>query len=223
MFFQREYWEKTKDRRSPDHPMVREYCRPMLTLFRRHRDVYLRRRELKPTLLDLGSGNAYFSYELREEFDIAVLDYSSYMLSINPFKKKIQADITHLPVRSDSIDVVLCANTLHHVVDVDQCIREMKRVARDCVFFIEPNGLSPFIRFQSLVMPQERQARRFTRNYLRKKIEGAGLCIVVEKSTGIILPKRFPLWSLPFFRLINVDAKYALYNVFLTAKDSGRR
>ncbi len=218
MLFQKDYWEKHHKRRGPDHPVVQEYCRSILSSFRTIVDPCFYNMKQKATLLDLGSGNSYFSYQLCSIYDIVVLDYSSYMLKINPFEKKVQADIGNIPFADKSFDVVLCANTLHHVKNVEESLVEMKRISKDYVVLIEPNGACPFIFLQSFVIPAERKARNFTRQYVEKSVEKVGLKVVSSTTTGIILPKRFPVWSLRFLKYLDIDFKWGLFNVFITRK-----
>jgi len=216
MLFQKKYWEKKRKRRSPDHPVVKACCRSILSSFFDVVDSSFNGSNQKATLLDLGSGNGYFSYQLRANYDTVVLDYSSYMLKINPFEKKVRADIGNLPFPDKSFDVVLCANSLHHVENMERCLIEMKRVSRDYIILIEPNGSCPFILLQSILIPAERAARKFTTNFIQRKVEEAGLKVISYTSTGIILPKRFPVWSLKLCKYLKSEFKWALFNVFIT-------
>jgi ubiquinone/menaquinone biosynthesis C-methylase UbiE len=40
------------------------------------------------------------------------------------------ADAQYLPIKSDSIDIVLCSQVLEHLEDPKRCLREIKRVLR---------------------------------------------------------------------------------------------
>lgn len=215
--FQLEYWETNRERRAPGHPVVTEYSRPILDFF--WNNIGLKPSKSQPlSLLDLGSGNGYFSYELRNHFDITAVDFSHQMLRMSPLEKRIQADISQLPFPDKSYDIVLCANTLHHVESISQCLNEMVRVSRKHVVCIEPNGSCPLIKFQSMIMPAEREARKFSLNFMRGHLKNAGLEIMADTSTGIILPKRFKTWMLPVLGLLNRPFPGALYNVFVARK-----
>lgn len=215
--YQLEYWETERKRRAPGHPVVQEYSRPILEFFWSHLNLELGSGP-PLTLLDLGSGNGYFSYELRNDFTITAVDFSHQMLMMSPLENRVQADISQLPFQDESFDIVLCANTLHHVEDVNACLKEMRRIARKRVVNVEPNGSCPVIQLQSRIMPAEREARKFSPAFLRQHVEESGLKVLAETSTGVILPKRFKEWMLPVLRIFNRPLPWALYNVVISSK-----
>ena len=53
----------------------------------------------------------------------------------------ICADVHQLPIRDNAFDVVLCSNTLEHLTEPKQAIRELMRVGRKHVFIGVPQAL----------------------------------------------------------------------------------
>ena len=70
------------------------------------------------------------------------------------------ADAMRLPFRDGSFDVVLCRDVLHHLMapDKQKVVEELIRVCCEAgrIVVIEPNGRSPIIRLQGLMVEAER-------------------------------------------------------------------
>jgi SAM-dependent methyltransferase len=79
-----------------------------------------------------------------------------------PGARFARADATRLPFRDGSFDVVLCRDVLHHLAapDKQKVLDESIRVCREAgrIIVIEPNGRSPIIRLQGLMVEAERDA-----------------------------------------------------------------
>jgi len=77
-----------------------------------------------------------------------------------PGARFARADATTLPFHDGSFDVVLCRDVLHHlsVPDKKKVLAESVRVCRDAgrIVVIEPNGCSPIVRLQGLMVEAER-------------------------------------------------------------------
>ncbi len=90
--------------------------------------------------------------ELREEgveASMVGIDYSPAALAWSQANDVAQsslnvADVHHLPFPDNSFDLVLCLEVLEHLLDSTQGLRELLRVARDCVLVSVPH--EPFFR-----------------------------------------------------------------------------
>jgi len=88
-------------------------------------------------ILDVGCGTGLYYYKLMARWPTCQyigLDLLDGMLGKHPATYRIQGDALQLPFPDASFDVVMANHMLFHVADIDQSIREMRRVLR-------PNGL----------------------------------------------------------------------------------
>lgn len=83
-------------------------------------------------VLDVGCGNGAYLREMRARQIRAVgCDLSLGMLrSASPHSALINADVTNLPMRAGTIDVVLAPHMLYHVLERDAAVHELRRVMR---------------------------------------------------------------------------------------------
>lgn len=90
-------------------------------------------------ILDIGCGTGVFAGRIREALPNARvwgLDLVAGMLEQGKPRwehhagtvQPVQGDSEHLPFRSDSFDVVTCANSFHHYPHQDRAVAEMHRV-----------------------------------------------------------------------------------------------
>lgn len=89
--------------------------------------------ESSADVVDLGCGNGRYEQLLSERHHRGMciaLDISMGMLSDVTAAARVQGDAQRLPLRSNSIDVVLAPHMLYHVSDVAQALGEAKRVLR---------------------------------------------------------------------------------------------
>ncbi len=117
--------------------------------------------EPSSTLLEIGCGEAGNLAALRRlRFRGAYIgcDFSSdkAAFSSTAAQGTVVGDALRLPFRDQAVDVVLMRDVLHHVSDRAQALREMLRVARERVWLIEPNPLSPVIMGFALISRAER-------------------------------------------------------------------
>lgn len=77
-----------------------------------------------------------------------------------PQARFLCADAARLPLKSESFDLVICRDVLHHVDAPDKVLRELRRVCapRGTVLIIEPNGRNPLMHLFALSTPSERAA-----------------------------------------------------------------
>jgi len=88
----------------------------------RHTLEGLRREAPGGVLLDIGSGGGVVTSCAERFFDLRIgLDISQKILAVNSasFDYGVAADIDFLPVSDDSVDVVTCFATLHHLYSFD--------------------------------------------------------------------------------------------------------
>jgi SAM-dependent methyltransferase len=95
--------------------------------------------------LDVGCADGYFVDLLRREFgaDATGVDLApSFAERVRSVfgAPSVVGDATALPFRSDSVDLVLCTETVEHVLDVRALVEEMRRVARRWIVVTVPVG-----------------------------------------------------------------------------------
>jgi ubiquinone/menaquinone biosynthesis C-methylase UbiE len=137
-WYQKEYWEKERNRRSPSHPVIKAFAEPKVHYINRILASRGSRKFNEMTLLDVGCGNGFFTYYFEPIYDTYGIDYSEFMLSINPCKKRACGSATDLPFAENSFDIVFCSNLLHHLEEPIDAVREMRRVSRKYVVLSEP-------------------------------------------------------------------------------------
>lgn len=95
------------------------------------------------SLLDVGGAEGYKAALVREIFGVAVrscdLSAAASTRAKEIFNVPGEAvDIANLPYEDGAFDVVLCSETLEHVVDIRAATRELIRVARKAVVITVP-------------------------------------------------------------------------------------
>ena len=199
---QQAYWnaDVQRKRRDPRGPVIAAYTQPKIR--------YILERIRLPaeaTILDVGAGNGYFSYEWDRHAPTTAVDSSPVILEQNPIERKFVMDARSMAFSDATFDLVFCHALLHHVDAHDrlQVVREMARVSKRYVVYIEPNIWNPVIAGFSTVKREERGALRFTPHYVRSLTIAANLRIIASCSWGLLTPNRMPLATIlsPFFRL----------------------
>jgi SAM-dependent methyltransferase len=213
--FQKEYWERKslEDRRPPDHPVIRAYAVPKIEWIQKHIPLSKDTR-----LLDVGCGNGFFSFYLDRICDTVGADFSSKMLEKCPIFNKFLMDARHLGFQDMSFDVVFCHALLHHVENMDEVLREMRRVSRRYVVVLEPNRANPLMALFSAVVPEERKALNFSKGFLQKKLEQNGLKVSAHCAYGLLVPNKTPALLLPFLRLFNFPQPWGMTHLFIAER-----
>lgn len=163
------------------------------------------------SILDVGCGNGVFSARLLEKTGHVVgADLSRHMLHHNPVRLKAQCDARALPFSRNSFDIVFEANLLHHAHagDRERVIREMARVSRSHVVFVEPNVLNPLMFAFGALVWVERGSLVFTPRYVRHLLASCGVQLDAVFATGMITQNRTPAFLLPVLGLF--DFKFPL-------------
>lgn len=99
-------------------------------------------------ILDVGCGEGFTMRELREDNNLQAamigVDLSLDALAWNRAHEMSRsplgvADVHHLPFSDDSFDLVICLEVLEHLPDSALGLRELLRIARDCVLVSVPH------------------------------------------------------------------------------------
>ncbi|MFC1700647.1 class I SAM-dependent methyltransferase [Patescibacteria group bacterium] len=213
--YQKNYWEREdlNKRRSPQHKVIREYVVPRIDLLRRYLDI-----TKQTSLLDVGCGNGFFTYYFDKICNTCGVDYSKKMLQINPVKKVFLMDANNLGFEDNSFDVVFCDALLHHVENIDDAIKEMKRVSRKYVVILEPNRNNPLMFLFSFLVKEERNALKFSLSYLKNRIKDNGLEVINSFSYGIMPPNKTPSFLLFLMQLSNFRQPFGITNFIISKK-----
>ncbi|MGZ5247613.1 MAG: class I SAM-dependent methyltransferase [Flavitalea sp.] len=92
------------------------------------------------SILDAGCGKGFLLNLLADKLPKVKL-YGLDFVDANPGTKKYQfinGEVTSLPFEDKSIDIVICAHTIEHVLDLSRAIKELKRVARKKLILVTP-------------------------------------------------------------------------------------
>jgi SAM-dependent methyltransferase len=217
---QKEFWEDSKvlKRRTPGHPVIEAFARPKVRSIIEaiERDLHTPVTR-NMALLDVGSGNGYFSYYLNEHFTVTCLDYSHKILSICPLKNKIQAAAERIPFQDNAFTVTFGANLLHHAEDPKVIINEMLRVCSGYLVLIEPNRMHPLMALFSQISRTDRAILKFSTGYMRSLVQGQTWLISLT-TAGNILPNMTPTSLLPILKKMEPLLRPRLYHILIAKK-----
>lgn len=205
------YWERDHGHRTHDHEVVRAFALQRLAFMRGLLDLGRVR-----NALDVGCGNGFSSYYVQQEIpDLCAVDRSAFMLSRHPLRRSgrlASADVLHLPFSDGQFDVVYGWEVLHHIADPVPAVREMTRVSRRYVVMAEPNPINPAQLAFALWDPEHRWQLRFTRRYMRRIAEQAGLRVLRATGGGWIFPNVTPRFLLPALRALPYSSALGISN-----------
>jgi len=210
---QKKIWDNVEKRRSPTHPVVKEFTISNINYIKRRVEI-----SDKMKILDVGCGNGYFTYYFALLADTIGLDFSENMLSMHPHNKLVIGDAYKLPFNDNEFDIVFCSALLHHLDNIDYALDEFRRVSKNYVILLEPNRNNPLMLLFSLAKKEERTAIKFSMNYLLNKVNSRNLRIIDYCSRGFIFPNKTPLFLLPIFRLLNCKFPLGISNVIISKK-----
>ena len=93
------------------------------------------------TVLDVGCGNGALGNYLSEEVEVTGIDFSREALR-HFRRQKVLGSIAHLPFRDGSFDLVICADTLEHLLldDLERCVVKLKRVTSRFLLITSPHS-----------------------------------------------------------------------------------
>ena len=214
--FQKDYWERNRKRRMPGHPVIAAFVGPKIDYIKKYAKF-----SEDTKVLDVGCGNGFLGYYFSKFCNVTELDYSKYMLLMNPLEKLIQANAENLPFNDNTFDVVFSSALLHHVQSPEKFLREYKRVSKKFVVIIEPNRNNPLMFIFSMMVKEEWKALRFSLRYLENLLKDVDLKIISSCSMGAIVPNKTPMKLLPLFlRLdsLSLNIPFAFSNVLIAEK-----
>ena len=214
---QRRYWERQEldGRRRPQHPIIESYVNSKIRVIRDRIPI-----THNTTLLDVGCGNGYFSFQFAKICNVSAVDFSRKMLSMNPVGKKYQMCAERLAFEDGAFDIVFCHALLHHVECIDAVVAEMRRVSKKYVVILEPNRTNPLMFLFSAMKKEERNATRFSLSFCSDLAERNRLDVIDAFSHGMMVPNRTPLSLLPIARLFDFKQPLGMTNVVLAKKSS---
>ncbi len=211
---QKQFWERDtlKKRRSPEHPVIKEYVVSKIDEIGKYIPI-----EKNTRLLDVGCGNGFFTYYFDQVCDVFGIDFSEKMVNLNPVKNKAVMNAEELKFEDNSFDVIFCHALLHHVDDIDRVVQEMKRVSRKWIVLLEPNRNNPLMFLFSLLVREEWKAMRFSLRYMKRFVKRNGLTVNKSFSYGMIVPNKSPKFALPFLRLFNFRQPFGMTNFIIAS------
>jgi ubiquinone/menaquinone biosynthesis C-methylase UbiE len=164
----------------------------------------------KKTLLDAGSGTGVDTIKYSKLFK-KVVGVDAAPNAIKTAKKRYKskkcvfkvADVTKLPFKDKEFDVSLLSGVIHHLYKPEKCLKELKRVTKDDIVIVEPNGLN-FIRKlkEIFVYEDKREERSYTSSQLKKLFAKSGLDKNVEFTYINFIPLETPNFLLPIMKVI---------------------
>jgi ubiquinone/menaquinone biosynthesis C-methylase UbiE len=215
--FQKEYWERDSidNRKKPTDEVIKTYVSSKIKEIRKIVNI-----NNKTKILDVGSGNGYFSYYFEKIADTTGIDYSEKMIKLNPIKKKFVMDANNLKFKDNSFDVVFCHALLHHIENPINVLKEMQRVSKEYVIIIEPNRNNPFMFLFSYIVKEERKALKFSLKYLRKMMENLNIKIIKSFSYGLLVPNKTPKILLPLLKRLEFKQPLGMLNILIGIKSN---
>jgi ubiquinone/menaquinone biosynthesis C-methylase UbiE len=146
---------------------------------------------------------------------VFAVDRSAAMLRRHPMKQGgtvLRGDILSLPLPDAAVDLAYCWEVLHHISDPQAAVREMARVSRRYVLVAEPNRANPLQFAFAIVDREHRWVLRYSLEYMRGLIRGAGMRVAHASSGGFILPNRTPPWLVGALRRIPYRSPIGISN-----------
>jgi ubiquinone/menaquinone biosynthesis C-methylase UbiE len=166
----------------------------------------------------VGCGNGFFTSRFIQICDTYGIDSSKKMVELNPHKNVSVMDARQIEYQDDSFDIVFCHALLHHVLERDRVIQEMKRVSKKMVVLLEPNRNNPLMFLFALMVREEKGVMDFSLKYLRNLAERNDLKVRAGFSQGCIVPNKFPTFLLPCVRKLDCRNPLGITNFMICEK-----
>lgn len=91
-------------------------------------------------ILDAGCGLGYLSAAMSAHATVTAIDaHIPPTLTLqHPAVNFVEGTLTALPFADKSFDTVICSHVLEHIVDIQACLRELRRVTRNQIIVVLP-------------------------------------------------------------------------------------
>jgi SAM-dependent methyltransferase len=123
------------------------------------------------TALDVATGGGHVARRLREAgLQVVTVDPAPGM------QPDVVSRAEHLPFADGSFDVVACRTAAHHFADVRAAVREMARVAGDCVLLVDTMHMGDDVE-EAEKLRDPSHVRNYTDSEWREVVVEAGLGI----------------------------------------------
>lgn len=125
-------------------------------------------------ILDLGCADGWFLEKLDENGfapRYVGIDFSIQNLRKASIKKNgswVLGDVTNLPFRTNSFDLVICSEVIEHLLDPEKCITESERIVRFYAIFTTPLSGSPIVLDQYRYNRIVQELNRIRSEYIKK-------------------------------------------------------
>jgi ubiquinone/menaquinone biosynthesis C-methylase UbiE len=193
-----EFFNKNIHPRSANHPVIEFLFDHRLRFFKK-----FLKEESNIIALELGCGDGISSFHLKDLFKIYGIDFALEPLKINQWVTKINGNAKQLPFSDTTFDVVITSDLLHHTSDPLSVIREMKRVSKKYLLFMEPNPWNPIMSLYCLLHPEEKNVFKLSRKSLISFLIKEKLTILGNCFCGLMTLQRFPLSLFPIMKFIS--------------------
>jgi ubiquinone/menaquinone biosynthesis C-methylase UbiE len=91
------------------------------------------------TLIDIGAGNGYLLRQIHERHpNLKLTAFDIMEKGESEIYDYVRGNVESLPFPDKSFDVVTCSHTVEHLLKLDQCMKELVRIARKQVFIVTP-------------------------------------------------------------------------------------
>jgi len=142
-------------------------------------------------ILDIGCGSGYLGYLIKQidnDTIISGFDVSEHALSkVKSYDKVYSLDIDKqdIPEQDNFFDMVVCAEVLEHIYDVDHCLDEIKRVLKPGGKAVVTTPNFGYLKYRIFcllgkmpkILRDPRHIHTFNHNFLAKKCYNKGFHI----------------------------------------------
>lgn len=91
------------------------------------------------SLIDIGCGNGYLLKKVHEKFpSIELYGFDIKDTDNSTFYKYTKGNVEKMPFTDKQFDVVTCSHVVEHLVNLEQCAEELKRITNKQLFIVTP-------------------------------------------------------------------------------------
>jgi ubiquinone/menaquinone biosynthesis C-methylase UbiE len=90
-------------------------------------------------IIDIGCGSGYLLGKIEQKFPaIKRTGFDIKVATGNETFNYVHGNIEKLPFEDNAFDVVMCSHTIEHLLQLDTCISELKRITKKQLFIVTP-------------------------------------------------------------------------------------